>query len=227
MPKRLINLTIDEVSTVDRGAGVGVRIALVKSEHAERSVSKMFNNPIVAAEAAVAAVEQGRISQLGLNTIMKCLCDDTAGGSMAKFLDGTHAVGNVFLRPRQTRTSVAKEWELQKAERPSVEAFEHRRAATSRNDDDPKVDWNDPVAATKAYRAEKRSPTTVHYHQVAAGTNGDGMDRVDWSDDKQATAAYRAEKAAKERAQGSHQGENSRGERRVTGAHVNPRAVSP
>jgi len=42
---------------------------------------------------------------------------------------------------------------------------------------------------------------------------------------KAATKAYRAEKAMKER--NSHEGENSRGERRVSGAHINPKPIAP
>jgi hypothetical protein len=207
--RRLKGIVIDEVSSVDRGAGRGVTVQLLKRDRAER---KPMNTPLQYAEAAVKAVTAGRISQFGLNVIIKGLCQDVSGGDMNKFLYQT-PVGAVFLRPRETRTSTAEEYDLQKSEGHNA-AVDYYGGAGPLT-----VDYNDDRQATAAYRREKafgkRVDAAGSGRQYQPGQNGDGMD-IDWNDDAQATKAYRAEKAAKARdaAQaresdlGSHQGEN-------------------
>jgi hypothetical protein len=147
----------------------------------------MSPTPMQIAEAAVKAVNEGRMSQFGLNIIMKGLAADLNGNDMAKFL--ASPVGAVFLRPKEARTSIAREYDLQKSE----------------------------------------GYTTAEYYQRTPGSNGDGMDRIDWSSDVEATKAYRAEKAAKELASERHnEGRlNTGSERRVSGANVNPKPLSP
>jgi hypothetical protein len=199
-PNRLRGLRIDECSLVDKGAGHDCTVQLIKRERNEA----MNPTPMQFAEATVKAVNDGRMSQFGMNVIMQAMARDAGG--MAKFLDTE--VGKVFLRPKESRTPIAQEYDLQKSE-----GYDKVR--------------------------------TVRYYQSKPGDNGDGLDEsgwsanVDWNDDKQATAAYRAEKARKaesaagdaarssESDVGSHQGENTRGRRRVSGASINPKPLSP
>jgi hypothetical protein len=107
-------------------------------------------------------------------------------------------------------------------------------------------------AALEVYQAKQpfsksrtNPTTTARYYQSKPGDNGDGMDDVDWPDEEgsgglldwskidwnnteQAAKAHRAEQArkAREADMGSHQDENT-GPRSVTGARLNPKAVSP
>jgi hypothetical protein len=217
--RRLIKLDLQEVSVCDRGSSPGAEVRFMKGART------MMPTALEYAELTVKGANEGRIGQTSVNTVMKALAQDLAGGNMAKFLETD--VGKVFLRPRQ-RNSTAVEYDLQREQgyaEVDPAAYAKRNAPT---------DWNDPASATLAYRAEKLAKsrtnptTTARYYQATPSQNGDGMDQIDWSDDKQATAAYRREQAAKAKAgyQGSHEDENT-GRRSVTGDRLNPKAVSP
>jgi len=74
------------------------------------------------------------------------------------------------------------------------------------------IDWRDPVAASRAHRAEKllksRSPKV---EPDEPDDDEDDWSKVDWNDTKQAARAHKREQARKaENTQGSHAGENSR-----------------
>jgi hypothetical protein len=192
--RRLKHIQIDEVSSVDRGAGHGVEVRLIKRDagHEERKPTMQMSqtspgaNEFSIAKSLFNAAQEGRLSEYDLSIAMREFARVYHDGSMAKFLDTE--LGKIFLAPRTMRKSYAEESELL-AKRSRVDASGYGR-------------------------------------QYAPGQNGDGMDQVDWSNDVEATKAYRAEKARKAR-DGSHESENARGRREVSGASINGGKISP
>ena len=83
--------------------------------------------------------------------------------------------------------------------------------------------------AEEAELLAKRVDNAGYGRQYAPGQNGDGMDQIDWNDDRAATKAYRAEKArkAREADEGSHQTENRRPRRSITGEGLNGGKIAP
>ncbi len=65
MPHRLTNLKISEISSVDKGAGKGVRVLLRKRDNTERNIMQNFD-PVTLAEQMVAKVEANEWSEYRL-----------------------------------------------------------------------------------------------------------------------------------------------------------------
>jgi hypothetical protein len=143
----------------------------------------------IIAKSAFDAAQEGRLSEFDLNTVM-CECARVYfDGSMAKMLDSE--LGKIFLAPRTMRKSLAEETAAQaNASNAPVDQPEHNSGRI-----------------TERERAEKTARAIKHHM-----ANGDSYDVA-------ATKAYRAEK--KESDQGSHQNENNRPWRRISGATVN------
>jgi hypothetical protein len=107
--RKLTNLRIDEVSSVDRGAGVGVRAVLLKRQQEnDMSVEALLKSmpgagAIGLAEAAYQDRCAGKISDARYASICKSMAQSmhpsatSEGAALAQFYKT--AVGQIFLRP--------------------------------------------------------------------------------------------------------------------------------
>lgn len=128
--RRLVNLDISEISSVDVGAGRGVRVMLMKAANANRRIDHMQTDqtifkglsgmvPLNIAKAAHAAVAAGEMSEMRFSEVMKTLAlslfpdAPNEGVALAKLFET--AVGKALLAPR-TGLSFAQNYELVKRE---------------------------------------------------------------------------------------------------------------
>jgi hypothetical protein len=134
-PKRLKSLVIDEVSSVDRGAGRGVHVVLLKKHERKPTM------PI--------SVEDVRDSNASL--IAKANASTELAPDHYEKMQARYALANaaeVFRIKKQFAKD--RGIDANSGANPAAQA-----AAEAEATDWSKVDWNDPVQATKAYRAEK------------------------------------------------------------------------
>jgi hypothetical protein len=198
---RLRNLSISEVSSVDRGASHDATVRLMKRhepqpqpERNERMEklqgSRGEAGAFMIAKRAHEAAQEGRLSEFDLNTVMKECARVYFDGSMAKMLDSE--LGKIFLAPRTLRKSAAEEFELLQQRRPG---------ANGDGVDDPALEGR----------------------KLARGIDGliKSLVSQGHSYDEAVSLVHRAEKALKAEQQGTHAGENSRGQRRMRGANLN------
>jgi hypothetical protein len=187
--RRLINLDISEISSVDRGAGKGVRVMLMKrNDHMQTADETIFKGlsglqPVAIAKRAFESVAAGEISEHRFAEIQKQLAvamfpaAPNEGVALAKFL--ATAAGAETLRPR-TGLGFAQNYELMKAE--GNEPRAERAQPDGDNDDD--VDKDEVDAMAREHR--KKHPELTHPQAVAAILAT-----------PQGTEAYRRDKAAR------------------------------
>jgi hypothetical protein len=193
--RRLKNIRIDEVSSVDVGAGHGVEVRLMKRDtgHVERKETNMSLQSLIAKSLSLRA--SGELSDFDLGIVHQERAKEL-GISLAKYYDS----------PEGARALKAA----------NASHYFNMQYEGHVGNGHPAVNELD---------ARKRNPKPVLAQPDSDDSSGD----VDWNDDKQATKAYRAEKARKlrESDQSSHQDENGRRRRAVTGAGVNGKPISP
>jgi hypothetical protein len=179
--RRLKNIQIDEVSSVDRGAGHGVQVALIKRDTSHEKESRQMQvtetgsrgaSAMSIAKSAFEKAQQGRLSEFDLNTVMKEIARFYFDGNMSKMLESE--CGKIFLAPRTMRKSAAEEAELLQ---------KRQRENWDRQDSQLQPVMNDDAA--QAIRAKKTAAAIKHHMD-----NGDSYDVA-------ATKAYRAEKESK------------------------------
>jgi hypothetical protein len=110
---RLKNLKIDEVSSVDVGAGRGVRVLLMKSATKRNDDMDTSNlRPMIIAKRAHSAVSNGEMSEYAFGKAQQQLAE-LMGLSLAEFFETP--AGLATLAPR-TALSAAQNLELMKRE---------------------------------------------------------------------------------------------------------------
>jgi hypothetical protein len=206
--RRLKNLRIEEVSSVDVGAGHGVHVALIKrDEYEERGTEMEMEKGLQGARGeagafsiakrAWEAAQEGRLSEFDLNTVIRECARVYFDGNLTKLFQSE--LGKIFLQPRTMRKSAAEEAELL-----AKRAGDTPHSRLAQHGDQTGTSLNGGSERARAERAAK----LIKYFQ----DQGDSYDVA-------ATKAYRAEKAESD--QGSHQDENRRPRRGMTGARVN------
>jgi hypothetical protein len=203
--RRLKNLRIEEVSSVDVGAGHGVHVALVKRDEYEERETIMEKMQGARGEAgaysiakrAWEAAQEGRLSEFDLNTVIRECARVYHDGDLNKLFQSE--LGKIFLQPRTMRKSVAEEAALL-----AKRAGDTPHSRLAQHGDQTGTSLNGGSERARAERAAK----LIKYFQ----DQGDSYDVA-------ATKAYRAEKAESD--MGSHEGENRRPRRGMTGARVN------
>jgi hypothetical protein len=117
-PTRLRRLRIDEVSSVDSGAGYGVRVLLTKrherKDHTMNTQQITDGGALAFANRVWKMADRGELSQFALGEAMQEIAKYFFGGDMGKMLDSQ--IGKIFLQPRTARTNAFEEAELQKRE---------------------------------------------------------------------------------------------------------------
>jgi hypothetical protein len=122
--RQLKNLRIDEISTVDRGAGRGVQILLAKKSQQEAEMTDIAKTlaklgagaPVAVCKAAHAAACEGAISDHKLGQLQKDMAEMMFAGdpkALSKFLKT--AAGRATLAPRP-KYPASVEYELRKRE---------------------------------------------------------------------------------------------------------------
>jgi hypothetical protein len=249
MARRLTNIRADEVSLVDRGAGYDCKVVITKragDTKAERlAAARAAIAPLIhsVVHAYLAKVEKERVMS-DFDELQK-----RADANVAYAKQEQEFALKMFPESRTIGEALAKWHATAESKRVQAAALEHSYAKMQRRvamensytiaksrpayvpghqtapgqngDSMDQGDWGRMDSAEKAAATE-----ALIRHYMSKGD----------SRDVATTKVLRAQKAegeagdaarAAESDVGSHQDENSRGRRRVSGASVNPKAISP
>jgi hypothetical protein len=173
MPRQIKNLRIEEVSSVDRGAGKGVRVLLMKraternDEMNIEQVQKILG-PVHLSKRAHTLVSNGQISEVKFAEMQQEIAlqmfgaeSRSVGEALNKYF--SCAAGQATLAPRPL-LSAQQNWTLQKAE---AERDDVPHARLAQPDDDDAIDA-DKALDEMAAEHRKNDPKLTHAQAVTA-----------------------------------------------------------